>query len=190
MDPGHWEPVEGVPTEPGTYLVVSVPTDPDSPWGPGSAVFVVEPAPAEDPGPAPGSPDKDRPVVTVEGVDVVDGQVRPRVLVDGKPFDGASDPEGRRVEEVYHVREPDGSWRRLAGAPDGPGDYRVVVRLLDRDGNLLAEASYDFSLDGRGAVLPVTGDVAGVAGVLGAVAGLGAAAAAVTALAARPGRRR
>lgn len=66
----------------------------------------------------------------------------------------------------------------------------MVVRLLDRDGNLLAEASYDFSLDGRGAVLPVTGDVAGVAGVLGAVAGLGAAAAAVTALAARPGRRR
>lgn len=190
VDPGHWEPVEGVPTEPGTYLVVSVPTDPDSPWGPGSAVFVVEPAPAEDPGPAPGSPDKDRPVVTVEGVDVVDGQVRPRVLVDGKPFDGASDPEGRRVEEVYYVREPDGSWRRLAGAPDGPGDYRVVVRLLDRDGNLLAEASYDFSLDGRGAVLPVTGDVAGVAGVLGALAGLGAAAAAVTALAARPGRRR
>lgn len=189
LDPTRWDPVD-TPSEPGTYLVVSAPVDPDGPLGPGAAVFVVEPAP-EGPG-----RDEQGPVVEVVAVDVVDGVPHPRVEVDGKPFDEEGDPEGRRLEETYYVRGADGGWERLDGVPTEPGDYRVVVRLLDRDGNVLAEAYRDFTLPAGGKVLPVTGgrggrgvvpvtgDVAGVAGVLGA------AAAAVTALAAHLRRRR
>lgn len=179
-DPTHWSVVEG-PDEPGTYLVISTPTDPEGPYGPGSSVFVVNPAPED---PSDEEEGKPGPQVTITGIDLVDGKPVPRIEVDGKPFDPASDPEGRYLETAYYVRTEDGSWKILEGAPTAPGSYRVVVRLMDRDGQLISENHYDFTLPLGGArVVPATGDPASAAGLLGG------AAAVVSALAAWVSRR-
>ena len=169
LDPTHWIPVDK-PGEPGIYLVVSTPTDPSGPYGPGSSVFVVSPAPAP---PA----EKNTPHLQITDIEVVDGAPRPRVEVDGEPFNEASNPEGRHLEVSYYRRNEDGTLTHLDAAPTTPGNYRVVVRLFDRDNNLLAETYCDFSLPLAGSkVIPATGDVASAAGLLGGVgAGLGAA---------------